>query len=574
MPAGPVSRPVSDAASVRPRYPRSVRIPGPDVAEPVPAVPARRLSALPFPKELAMKVLACDGIHEDGLALFREAGWDVVVAPAPIKDPDVLAQALAEVDAVLVRSATQVPAEALREARNLRVIGRAGAGVDTIDVDAATARGIAVMNAPDGNTLAAAEHAISLLFALARHIPRADAGMKAGEWPKAGLTGFELEGKKLGVIGLGRIGGTVARKAQGIGMEVAAHDPFLPASAAGKGSVPLKTLDELLAWADVVTLHIPRTKETTNLLSEARMRAMKKGAYLINAARGGLVDEAALLTLLEEGHIAGAALDTFATEPLQADSPLRANAKLILTPHLGASTSEAQQAVSTILARQIIDFVATGAVAGCVNLPPLTAEAAREVGPWMPLMSSLGRLAARLVPAPTRLEITYAGRTEALDTRPLSRLLVAALLGTASGRVTPVNALQEAAARGLTVSETLGGDGDGFDRLLKLRVVGEHRTREIEATLHRGPRVVRLDGVEIEFDPQAHVLLLRNEDRPGMIGTVGSQLGAAGVNIVNFALGAAGDGQARAAITVDRPVAEEQLAVLRATPGILSLAQV
>jgi len=520
-----------------------------------------------------MKVLACDGIHEDGLALFREAGWDVVVSD-PIKDPAALADALKGVDAILVRSATKVPAEALADAAQLRVIGRAGAGVDTIDVEAATERGIAVMNAPDGNTLAAAEHAISLLFALARHIPRADAGMKAGQWPKNGLTGFELEGKKLGVIGLGRIGGTVARKAQGIGMEVAAHDPFLPASAAGKGSVPLKTLDELLAWADIVTLHIPRTKETTNLLSEASMRSMKKGAYLINAARGGLVDEAALLALVEEGHIAGAALDTFVTEPLPADSPLRDNPKLILTPHLGASTSEAQQAVSTILARQIIDFVATGAVAGCVNLPPLTAEAAREVGPWMPLMSALGRLAARLVPAPTRLEITYAGRTEALDTRPLSRLLVAALLGTASGRVTPVNALQEAAARGLVVSETLGGNGDGFDRLLKLRVVGEKRTREIEATLHRGPRVVRLDGVEIEFDPQAHVLLLRNEDRPGMIGVVGSTLGAAGVNIVNFALGAAGDGQARAAITVDRPVNEEQLAALRATPGILSLAQV
>ncbi|MFD0740524.1 phosphoglycerate dehydrogenase [Lysobacter koreensis] len=525
-----------------------------------------------------MKVLACDGIHDDGLALFRDAGWEVVVSD-PIKDPAALAAALAGVDAVLVRSATAVSAQALAGAQGLRVIGRAGAGVDTIDVDAATERGIAVMNAPDGNTLAAAEHAISLLFALARHIPRADAGMKAGHWPKAGLTGFELEGKKLGVIGLGRIGGTVARKAQGIGMEVAAYDPFLPASAAGKGSVPLKTLDELLAWADIVTLHIPRTKETTNLLSEASMRSMKKGAYIVNAARGGLVDETALLKLLDEGHLGGAALDTFATEPLQADSPLRAHPKLILTPHLGASTSEAQQAVSTILARQILDFINTGAVAGCVNLPPLTAEAAREVGPWMPLMSALGRLAARLVPAPTRLHISYAGRTAGLDTRPLTRLLVAALLGPASGRVTPVNALQEATARGLTVAETLGGDGDGFDRLLRLRVEGEgpHQqpvVREIEATLHRGPRVVRLDGVEIEFDPQAFVLLLRNEDRPGMIGAVGSQLGAAGINIVNFALGAAGDGQARAAITIDKPVTDEQLALLRATPGILSLQQV
>lgn len=520
-----------------------------------------------------MKVLACDGIHDDGLALFRDAGWEVVVSE-PIKDPAALASALEGVDALLVRSATQVTADAIAGAKQLRVIGRAGAGVDTIDVDAATARGIAVMNAPDGNTLAAAEHALSLLFALARHVPRADAGMKAGLWPKAGLTGFELEGKKLGVIGLGRIGGTVARKAQGIGMHVAAHDPFLPASAAGKGSVALKTLDELLAWADVVTLHIPRTKETTNLLSEAKMRLLKPGSYVINAARGGLVDEAALLKLLDEGHLAGAALDTFVTEPLQADSPLRTNPKLILTPHLGASTSEAQQAVSTILARQILDFVDTGAVAGCVNLPPLTAEAAREVGPWMPLMSSLGRLAARLVPAPTHLHITYAGRTDALDTRPLTRLLVCALLGTASGRVTPVNALAEASGRGLHVAETVGGDGDGFDRLLRLRVSDENGAREIEATLHRGPRVVRLDGVEIEFDPQAHVLLLRNEDRPGMVGQVGSKLGAAGINIVHFALGAAGDGQARAAITVDREVSEAELDALRATPGILSLQQV
>ena len=520
-----------------------------------------------------MRILALDGIHADGLNLFRDAGFTVETSE-PIKDAALLAEKLAGVDAVLVRSATQITAESLAKATNLKVIGRAGAGVDTIDVEAATARGIAVMNAPDGNTLAAAEHAVSLLFALARHIPKADAGMKAGEWPKAGLTGFELEGKKLGVIGLGRIGATVARKAAGIGMEVAAFDPFLPASAAGRMSVAMKTLDELLAWADIITLHIPRTKETTNIIGEAQLRTMKKGSYLINAARGGLVDEDALLKSLDEGHLAGAALDTFVTEPLQKDSPLRSNSKLILTPHLGASTSEAQQAVSTILARQIIDFLKTGAVAGCVNLPPLTAEAAKEVGPWMPLMTALGKLSSRLVPAPTKLQITYAGRTEALDTRPLTRLLVAALLGSASGRVTPVNALHEAAMRGLQVSETLGGDGDGFDRLLRIRIEGESRAREIEATLHRGPRVVRLDGVEIEFDPLAHVLLMRNEDRPGMIGIVGSQLGQAGVNIVNFALGAAGDGQARAAITVDRPMDEKQMAALRVIPGVLSLQQV
>jgi D-3-phosphoglycerate dehydrogenase / 2-oxoglutarate reductase len=520
-----------------------------------------------------MRILACDGIHADGLTLFKEAGYTVETSD-PIKDPAVLAAKLAEFDAILVRSATLIGADALKDAANLRVIGRAGAGVDTIDVEAATARGIAVMNAPDGNTLAAAEHAISLLFSLARHVPRADAGMKAGEWPKNGLTGFELEGKKLGVIGLGRIGATVARKAAGIGMEVAAFDPFLPAAAAGRMSVPMKSLDDLLAWADIVTLHIPRTKETTNLIGEAQMRQMKKGAYLINAARGGLVDEDALLKMLDAGHLAGAALDTFVTEPLQKESPLRNNAKLILTPHLGASTSEAQQAVSTILARQIIDFLKTGAVAGCVNLPPLTAEAAKEVGPWMPLMTALGKLSARLVPAPSKLQITYAGRTEALDTRPLSRLLVAALLGSASGRVTPVNALHEAAARGLEVSETLGGDGDGFDRLLRIRVEGEAGVREIEATLHRGPRVVRLDGVELDFDPGAHILLMRNDDVPGVIGQIGSQLGAAGINIVNFSLGAKGDGQALAAITVDRDVPEQQLLALRKIPGIVALEMV
>ena len=519
-----------------------------------------------------MRVLACDGIHEDGLALLREAGWDVEIHD-PIKDAKQLAGKLQGVDALLVRSATSVTAEAIAHAAQLKVIGRAGAGVDTIDVEAATARGIAVMNAPDGNTLAAAEHAISLLFALARHIPKADAGMKAGDWPKVGLTGFELEGKRLGVIGLGRIGATVARKAAGIGMEVAAYDPFLPAAAAGRMSVPMKSLDELLAWADIVTLHIPRTKETTNLIGEAQLRRLKKGAYLINAARGGLVDEEALLKLLDEGHLAGAALDTFATEPLQKDSPLRAHPKLILTPHLGASTSEAQQAVSTILARQILDFLRTGAVAGCVNLPPLTAEAAREVGPWMPLMTALGKLSSRLVPAPTRLQITYAGRTEALDTRPLTRLLVAAQLGSASGRVTPVNALHEAAARGLEVAETLGGDGDGFDRLLRIRVEGENGAREIEATLHRGPRVVRLDGVELDFDPVAHVLLMRNEDKPGVIGLVGSHLGAAGINIVNFSLGAKGDGGAVAAITVDRVVPDTQVAALRGIPGIVAMEQ-
>jgi D-3-phosphoglycerate dehydrogenase len=520
-----------------------------------------------------MRILACDGIHPDGLALLKAAGYEIFESD-PVKDPKALARALEQTDVLLVRSATKVPREAIAAAPHLKVIGRAGAGVDTIDVEAATEAGIAVMNAPDGNTLAAAEQALALLFSLARHVPAAAAGMRAGEWPKSGLTGFELEGKKLGVIGLGRIGATVARKAKGIGMEVAAHDPFLPESAAGRLGVPMMGLDELLAWADIVTLHIPRTKETTNLLDEKALKRMKPGAYLINAARGGLVDEKALVKLLDDGHLGGAALDTFVQEPLPGDSPLRSHPKLILTPHLGASTGEAQKAVSTILARQIIDFLQTGAVSGCVNLPPLSPEAAVEVGPWMPLMTALGKLAHRMVPAPTRLQVTYAGRTERLDPKPLTRLLVSGLLGVASGRVTPVNALAEAAARGLEVAETVGGDSDGFDRLVKLRIEGKGGVREVEATLHRGPRIVRIDGVELDFDPRTHFLLMRNEDRPGVIGLVGSHLGAAGINIVNFSLGSTGHGQALAAITVDREVPEKQLQSLRGIPGILALEMV
>jgi D-3-phosphoglycerate dehydrogenase len=519
-----------------------------------------------------MRVLACDGIHEDGLTAFRQAGWEVI-ASEPIKEPAALTQALKGVDVLIVRSATKVPADVIAQSEALKVIGRAGAGVDTIDVDAATDKGIAVMNAPDGNTLAAAEQALALLFALARHTPRADAGMKAGQWPKTGLTGFELEGKRLGVIGLGRIGATVARKAHGIGMEVAAHDPFLPASAAGRHALTLMTLEELLAWADIITLHIPRTKETTNLLSEERLRMLKRGSYLVNAARGGLVDERALLQLLDEGHLEGAALDTFATEPLPADSPLRSHPRLILTPHLGASTQEAQKAVSSILARQVIEFLHTGAVAGCVNLPPLSPEAAREMGPWMPLMTALGKLCTRLVPAPTSLHLTYAGRVDKLDPKPLTRLLVATLLG-ASGRVTPVNSLLEAASRGLQVSETLGGEADGFERLLRIRIEGENGAREIEATLHRGPRIVRLDGVELDFDPRSHFLLMENEDRPGVIGLVGSHLGEGGINIINFSLGSTGAGHAVAAITVDREVPAAQIQAIRAIPGIVSLEMV
>lgn len=516
-------------------------------------------------------VLACDGIHAEGLKQLRAAGYEVRES-AVLKEPELL-PVIGDVDVLLVRSSTRVTPAVVAAAPRLKVIGRAGAGVDTIDVEAASTRGIVVMNAPDGNTLAAAEQALALLFAVARHTPRADTRMKAGEWPKGAL-GFELEGKRLAVVGLGRIGATVARKARGLGMEVAAHDPHLPSAAAERLDVALMPLDELLGWCDLVTLHMPLTPETRGLLSEARLRKLPRGAVVINAARGGLVDEAALLKLLEEGHLAAAGLDVFETEPLPADSPLRRHEKIVLTPHLGASTGEAQRAVATILARQVIDFLEHGTVAGSVNLPPLSPEMARELGPWMPLMRAVGRLGARMVPAASELAVSYAGRVEGLDARPLTRLLVAALLAEASPHVTPVNALSTAAARGLSVRETVGGDGDGFDRLVRVVLEGQGQRRTLEATLHRGPRVVRLDGVELEFDPSRHLLLLRNEDRPGMIGQIGMNLGAAGVNIINFTLGATGKGQALAAITVDRAIDDALLTLLRQLPGVITLERI
>lgn len=520
----------------------------------------------------ARRVLACDGIHADGLAQLRAAGYEVQVAGA--LKPEELAAALPGIDVVLVRSATRIDAAALAAADRLAVIGRAGAGVDTIDVEAATTRGIVVMNAPDGNTLAAAEQALALLFAVARHTPRADTAMRAGEWPKGSLLGFELEGKRLAVVGLGRIGSTVARKARGIGMEVAAYDPHLPPAAAERLDVALRPLDELLAWCDVVTLHLPLSDDSRHLLDETRLRRMRQGAVVINAARGGLVDEAALLKLLDEGHLAAAGLDVFAREPLPADSILRQHPKLVLTPHLGASTSEAQRAVSTILARQVIDYLEQGTVAGCVNLPPIPPEQAREIGPLLPLVRSIGRLAARLTPAPSRLQLGYAGRFDGIDVRPLTRVLVTELLALASPNVTPVNALDLAAARGMAISETVGGPADGFDRLVRVTVQGAESAHEIEGTLHRGPRIVRFDGVEIEFDPRAHLLLMRNEDRPGMIGLIGTHLGVAGVNIVNFTLGSTGQGQALAAITLDRAIDDRLLVALRGVPGVISLSRI
>ncbi|MFN7967196.1 MAG: phosphoglycerate dehydrogenase [Acidobacteriota bacterium] len=519
-----------------------------------------------------VRVLACDGIHADGLAQLRAAGYDVKESAALKSDE--LSSALAGVDVLLVRSATKVDAASLGAADALKVIGRAGAGVDTIDVDAATSRGIAVMNAPDGNTLAAAEQALALLFAVARHTPFADTRMKAGEWPKGNLTGFEMEGKRLAVVGLGRIGSTVARKARGLGMEVAAYDPHLPPSAAQRLDIALRPLEDLLAWCDIVTLHMPLTDETRNVLSEARMRSMRRGAVVINAARGGLVDEAALIKLLDEGHLAAAGLDVFETEPLPADSALRQCKKLVLTPHLGASTGEAQRAVSTILAKQVVDYLENGTVSGCVNLPPLPPEMVQELGPLMPLMRALGRLSARLVAAPTRVSVSYAGRFEGVDTRPLTRLFLAEFLSQTTRSITPVNALDAAAARGLQVSETIGGAADGFDRLVCVSIDSERVHRQIEATLHRGPRVVRLDGVEIEFDPRAHLLLLRNVDRPGMIGLIGTHLGVAGVNIINFTLGSTGEGHALAAITVDRHIDDALVTALRGVSGVIELERV
>ena len=526
---------------------------------------------------MSYRILVADKIAKEGLApLARDSRFEIIERPG-LKGEE-LAAALADVDAVLVRSATRITRESLARASNLKVIGRAGVGVDTIDVEAATERGVAVMNAPAGNTVSAAELAFALLLALVRRVPAADRSMKAGQWDRTSFSGTELYRKTLGLVGAGRVGGEVARRARAFGMRVLAYDPFLSEEIAREIGADLAPLDTVLAESDVLSLHVPLTDKTRGMLGDAELARMRPTAVIINAARGGVLDEAALLKRLSEGKLAGAALDVFDQEPLPADHPLRSIPNLVLTPHLGASTEEAQLNVAIEIAESVRAALLEGDYSTAVNAALVGGERLRRLKPLFDLATRLGRLGAALVEGPvTTIAIRFAGEGEDL-LRPLAAgAVIGVLEGAVGSTVNVVNALHFARQRGIQVERTRGDAPRDYADQIEIRVSASGRTvRVAGAHVAEGhSRIVRIDEFRVDVVPRGVVLVLRNHDVPGVIGRVGTLLGNAGINIAEYhqaRLTAGGDALAVVAIDAALPGAVGE--ALRALPELRSVAQV
>jgi D-3-phosphoglycerate dehydrogenase len=512
-----------------------------------------------------IKIFVADDVNEDKLAPLKDAGFDVVKKTK--LEGDALAAEIKDADGVIVRSATKITAELMDAAEKLRVIGRAGVGVDNIDVKAATQRGIVVMNAPDGNTITTAEHTIALLVSMARNVPQAHAKLQSGVWDKKSFVGVELNGKTLGVIGLGRIGRHVATIAKGFGMNILAFDPFVSTEQAKEFGFELGTLDDVFAKADFLTIHTPVTDETRNIIGRAAFAKMKKGARLVNCARGGLVDETALLEAIENGTIAAAALDVFASEPLPADSPLLGNDKIITTPHLGASTTEAQQGVALTVAEQMRDFLLSGELRNAVNAPSMAAAELAAFQPFIELGEKLGRFQAQIMNENPIAAVTleYAGELAEKDAAPVTRAFLAGLLKDVSARVNVVNALHIADERGIkvTTSYTKSKRSSHDIRTMVSSALGEQTASGMVFTGGEG-RITEIGTFSIEVVPTGFMLLTKNKDIPGVIGKIGTLLGEADVNISRFYLGReAKGGEALAIIEIDSPLEEKVLTDLR-----------
>ena len=521
------------------------------------------------------RILICDELSSVAVDIFRERGFEPEVRTGMTEDE--LIEAVPGVHALVIRSATKVTRRVIEAADELRVIGRAGVGIDNVDRQVATENGVVVMNTPLGNTVTTAELAISLLCSLSRHIARADRMTRSGTWNKKGLMGTELTGKTLGVIGLGRIGQVVARRALGLEMNVVAHDPYLSSSGSSSpvDSVELLELDELLARSDFVTLHVPLLDTTRNLLSAEKLALMKPGARLINAARGGLIDEAALATALEEGRIAGAALDVLSEEPPSSDHPLLGREDVILTPHLGASSHEAQENVATQVAEQISTFFIDGGAHNAVNAPAVSAETLRQIAPYVLLAEKLGAFLRQRSDRPVRkLEITVSGETSGAAAEYLSLATLVGLLRSAEMGANYVNAPILAAERGIRVLNGEGGDAGAYQSLIKVRASsqGGEESHVVTGTVFgRSPRFVRIDDLHLDLDPTGHLLMTRHHDRPGVMGMLGTRLGDAGVNISRLELGTAETSESSLALaffSLDRAPSDELMKDLRALDEI------
>ena len=515
-----------------------------------------------------MKVLISDNLHEAGVAVL-EAQLNIEVVNRPGMKPEELKEAIKDADALVIRSATKVTAELIAAAPRLKVVGRAGTGLDNVDIPEASKRGIVVMNTPGGNTITTAEHALSLMMALARNIPQAAQSLREGKWEKKKFQGTELFNKTLGIIGMGRIGSIVADRALGLKMRVLGYDPFITKEVAANLGVDLVSLDDLLARADFITLHTPKTKDTAKFLNKKAFKKMKPGVRLINCARGGLIDEAALLEALKEGKVAGAALDVYETEPPGGDFPLRELPNVICTPHLGASTEEAQANVAVAVCEQIVELLLYGTIKNAVNAPSVSQETMAKLKPYLTLAEALGSFQAQMTEgAISSVSIAYIGEVSKLDTKPLTHSLLKGLLyPVMHDEVNYVNAPAMAATRGIHISEEKVASAEDFSTLIRLTVRVENEENTVAGTIFGKyePRLVRINKFRMEAVPEGHLLFIYNTDRPGVIGAIGSTIGKHKINIARMTVGQERErGQNIILLTTDTPVTPECMEDVRA----------
>jgi D-3-phosphoglycerate dehydrogenase / 2-oxoglutarate reductase len=521
-----------------------------------------------------MKVMICDPVSPKGIALLQQnPDFEVVVLDKRLPEAE-LVPLVAEVAAMVVRSETKITRKIMEAAPKLRVVGRAGVGVDNVDVDAATQRGVVVMNTPGGNTISTAELSFSMLMALARRIPQANASMKAGEWNRKAFSGTELYHKTLGILGMGRIGTEVAKRALAFGMKVLAYDPYLAPSRAKALQVDLAELDDIFTQADFITVHMPLNDETRGMVNAAAFEKMKKGVRVVNCARGGIIHEGDLLAALQSGKIAGAALDVYEAEPLPKDSPLRALPQLVMTPHLGASTEEAQENVGIEIAEAIAAFLLQGEVRNAVNMPSLDAKTYELVKPFLTLGEKLGRLVAQVAAKRNdRLVITYGGHAADVPTEPVTRAVLKGFLEHVRGaEVNQVNVRVLTSALGLVVEEIKSNETSDYNEWIHVAALTDGQKTSAGGTIlgrKHQPRVVRLFGQTVDIVPEGVLLLLNNKDKPGMVGYLGSLLAKQNINIASMSLSRdQAGGQALTILNLDSVPPAPVLEELRRDPDI------
>ncbi len=521
-------------------------------------------------KSATPRVLIADALSPAAVAIFKERGIEVDMKVGLSKED--LEAIIGDYDGLAVRSATKATEKLLKAATKLRVIGRAGIGVDNVDIKAATAKGVIVMNTPFGNSITTAEHAISMMMALARQIPEADRSTQAGKWEKNRFLGVELYNKTLGVIGCGNIGAIVADRAIGLKMRVVAFDPFLSPERAQQLGVEKVELDDLFKRADFITLHTPLIEKTRNIVDARALALCKKGMRIINCARGGLIDEKALLDALKSGHVAGAALDVFLDEPAK-ENPLFGVPNLICTPHLGAATGEAQENVALQIAEQMSDYLLKGAISNAVNFPSITAEEAPRLTPFIKLAEQLGLFAGQLTDVRIKgIKLTYSGAVAELNVKPMTAVAVASVLKPMlADSINMVSAVTVAQERGIKIEETKRGQDGIYESYIKLTVETDDYDRAVAGTVFSDgrPRIIQVRDIDMEFEVAPHMLFVRNADKPGFIGRFGGVMGEAGVNIATMNLGRDGPGgEAICIVATDEAVSEKVLSEIKALPQV------